>query len=40
MSDTFVAMNNKAAGYPKFEYLYIEDTLKPDERERQTLGSD
>ncbi|GJG37666.1 DEAD/DEAH box helicase family protein [Prevotella lacticifex] len=37
MSDTFVAMNNKAAGYPKFEYLYIEDTLKPDERERQTL---
>jgi len=37
MSDTFVAMNNKAAGYPKFEYLYIEDTLKAEERERMTL---
>ncbi len=37
MSTDFIERNNKLAGYQKFSYLYIEDTLKPDERDRRTL---
>ncbi len=37
MSTDFIERNNKLAGYEKFSYLYIEDTLKADERDRRTI---
>lgn len=37
MTNDFVVRNNQLAGYDKFSFLYIEDTMKRDERDRRTL---
>ena len=32
MQGPFLAKNNEAYGYPRFDYLYLEDTMKEQER--------
>lgn len=34
---TFVEKNNKKFGYSRFDFLYLEDTITKEERERQTI---
>ena len=34
---TFVQKNNDKYGYPRFDFLYLEDTISKEERERLTL---
>lgn len=34
---TFVQKNNDKFGYPRFDFLYLEDTISKEERERLTL---
>ena len=34
---TFVQRNNERFGYDRFDFLYLEDTISKEERERQTL---
>lgn len=37
--DKFVALNNGRFGYDRFSFLYIEDSLSPDARDRRTLDA-
>ncbi len=39
METEFVSRNNESFGYDRFRFLYLEDTLKKDERERMTLDA-
>ena len=34
---TFIQKNNEKFGYPRFDFLYLEEALPKEERERQTL---
>ena len=34
---TFVQKNNDKFGYPRFDFLYLEDTISKEERERRTI---
>ena len=34
---TFIQKNNEKFGYPRFEFLYLEDTISKEERERRTM---
>ena len=34
---TFIQKNNEKLGYPRFDFLYLEEALPKEERERQTL---
>lgn len=34
---TFIQKNNEKFGYPRFDFLYLEETLSKEERERRTL---
>lgn len=34
---TFVQKNNEKFGYPRFDFLYLEDTISKEEREKQTI---
>ena len=33
----FIKKNNEKFGYPRFSFLYLEDTLSREEQERRTL---
>lgn len=37
METQFVKQNNDKFGYRRFDFLYIEDTMKPEERDRLTM---
>lgn len=37
MDDLFIKLNNDKIGYPRFEFLYIEDTLTREERLQKTV---
>lgn len=37
MTSDFITRNNTLAGYDKFSFLYIEDTMNQDERDRRTI---
>ena len=37
MQEQFIRQNNEKFGYERFRFLYIEDTMKPEERVRMTL---
>lgn len=37
MTSDFITRNNTLAGYDKFSFLYIEDTMKQDERDHRTI---
>lgn len=34
---TFIEKNNEKFGYPRFDFLYLEDTISKEEREKQTI---
>ena len=34
---TFIQKNNEKFGYPRFDFLYLEDTISREERERRTI---
>lgn len=34
---TFIQKNNEKFGYPRFDFLYLEDTISKEERERRTM---
>ena len=34
---TFIQKNNENFGYPRFNFLYLEDTISKEERERRTM---
>lgn len=34
---TFIQKNNEKFGYPRFNFLYLEDTISKEERERRTM---
>jgi len=34
---TFIQKNNEKFGYPRFDFLYLEDTISREERERRTM---
>ena len=34
---TFIQKNNEKFGYPRFDFLYLEETFSKEERERRTL---
>lgn len=38
MEESFVKLNNEMIGYPRFEFLYIEDTLTKEERLQKTIN--
>lgn len=37
MEEEFVKLNNERFGYNRFSFLYIEDTLTPDEQDTKTI---
>ena len=37
MEESFIRLNNEMIGYPRFEFLYIEDTLTKEERLQKQL---
>lgn len=37
MEQEFVRLNNERFGYRRFDFLYIEDTLSPEETDKRTL---
>ena len=37
METEFIRKNNEQFGYKRFEFLYLEDTLKPEQRRQRTL---
>lgn len=37
MEESFIKLNNDKIGYPRFEFLYIEDTLTKEERLQKTI---
>ena len=37
METQFIQQNNEKFGYRRFDFLYIEDTMKPTERDRMTI---
>ena len=37
MEESFIKLNNDKIGYPRFEFLYIEDTLTKEERLQNTI---
>ena len=39
METEFVKRNNEKFGYERFSFLYIEDTLKPEQREQRTVAA-
>ena len=39
MKTQFIKQNNDKFGYKRFEFLYIEDTLKPEQRKQKILES-
>ena len=38
MEDSFIKLNNDKIGYPRFDFLYIEDTLTKEERLQKTIN--
>lgn len=38
IEESFVKLNNEIIGYPRFDFLYIEDTLTKDERLQKTIN--
>lgn len=38
MDEYFIKLNNETIGYPRFEFLYIEDTLTKEERLQKTIN--
>lgn len=38
MDESFIKLNNDKIGYPRFEFLYIEDTLTKEERLQKTIN--
>ena len=34
---TFIQKNNEKFGYPRFDFLYLEDTISKGERIKQTM---
>lgn len=38
MDESFIKLNNETIGYPRFEFLYIEDTLTKEERLQKTIN--
>ena len=32
-----IEKNNEKFGYPRFDFLYLEDTISKEEREKQTI---
>lgn len=38
MEESFVKLNNEKIGYPRFDFLYIEDTLTKEERLQNTIN--
>lgn len=38
MDESFIKLNNDKIGYPRFEFLYIEDTLTQEERLQKTIN--
>lgn len=38
MEESFIKLNNDNIGYPRFEFLYIEDTLTKEERLQKTVN--
>lgn len=39
MNESFIKLNNDKIGYPRFEFLYIEDTLTKEERLQKTINT-
>jgi len=39
MESQFIKQNNEKFGYRRFEFLYIEDTLKPAQRQQKIFES-
>ena len=39
MDESFIKLNNDKIGYPRFEFLYIEDTLTKEERLQETINT-
>lgn len=37
--DKFVELNNERYGYPRFEFLYVQDTLSPNEQDQLTINA-
>ena len=37
MEESFIKLNNDKIGYPRFDFLYIEDTLTKEERLQKTI---
>lgn len=38
MDESFIKLNNETIGYPRFEFLYIEDTLTKEDRLQKTIN--
>lgn len=38
MEESFIKLNNDKIGYPRFDFLYIEDTLTKEERLQKTIN--
>ena len=38
MEEAFIKLNNEKSGFPRFDFLYIEDTLTQEERLQKTLN--
>ncbi len=38
IDESFIKLNNETIGYPRFEFLYIEDTLTKEERLQKTIN--
>lgn len=38
MEESFIELNNNKAGFPRFNFLYIEDTLTKEERLQKTIN--
>ena len=38
MEQEFLRLNNDKFGYQRFDFLYIEDTLTPDEQTVKTIS--
>ena len=38
MEESFIKLNNDKIGYPRFDFLYIEDTLTKEERFQKTIN--
>ena len=37
MEQEFLRLNNEKFGYQRFDFLYIEDTMTPDEQTAKTI---